>query len=272
MEKRKITQIIFWNFLSLLLFSGLAFAGNESVVIPDTSGSPGEYVKIPVKANFILAESLVTAAQLSLSFNPNLLEWDSVSFDGTLIPQDWQKAIFPPNDSTLNVALAGATDYISGSGTLVYVRFKVLSSALPGDSSIIHFKDIKLNEWVPPVVKNGVLRITSTSVSENENLNLPQNFSLGQNFPNPFNPTTTIPFRVKSLEWGVGGPVHTTLVIYNVLGQRTRSLVDENLNSGTYQVIWDAKNDRGEKVPSGVYFYRLKSGDVSEARKMVLLR
>ncbi|MCJ7497230.1 MAG: cohesin domain-containing protein [candidate division Zixibacteria bacterium] len=271
MEKRKILKVICWNFLSLLLFSGLAFAGNESVIIPDTSGSPGEYVKIPVKVNFILAESLVTAAQLSLSFNPNLLELDSVSFDGTLIPQDWQKAIFPPDDSTLNVALAGAYP-INGSGTLIYVRFKVLSSASVGDSSVIHFKEVKLNEWVPPVIKDGVLRITPTSVFENENLNLPQNFSLGQNFPNPFNPTTTIPLRVKSLEWGVGRPVHTTLVIYNVLGQRIRSLVDENLNSGTYQVIWDAKNDRGEKVPSGVYFYRLTSGDVSEARKMVLLR
>jgi flagellar hook assembly protein FlgD len=74
------------------------------------------------------------------------------------------------------------------------------------------------------------------------------------------------------LEFGVGRPSHTTLIVYNILGQKVRSLVDESLNSGTYQVTWDAKNDRGEKVPSGVYFYRLTSGDVSEVRKMILLR
>jgi flagellar hook assembly protein FlgD len=129
------------------------------------------------------------------------------------------------------------------------------------------------NEGAPPVsAKDGILKITPTAVFENDNLNLPQNFSLGQNFPNPFNPTTSIPFKVKSLEFGVGRSTHTTLIVYNILGQRIRSLVDENLNSGTYQVTWDAKNDKGEKVPSGVYFYRLKSGDVSEVRKMVLLR
>ncbi len=271
MEKSKILKVICWNFLSLLLFSGLAFANTVSVTIPDTSGAPGEYVKIPIKVDSILPESVVTAAQLSLIFNPDLLEVDSVSFEGTLIPQAWIKMPYSPNDSTLNVALAGA-DSISGSGTLVYVRFKVLSSASVGDSSVIHFKEIKLNEWVPPIVKDGVLRITPTAVFENDNLNLPQDFSLGQNFPNPFNPTTTIPFKVKSLEFGVGRPIYTTLIIYNILGQEVRTLVDENLNSGIYQVIWDAKNDRGEKVPSGVYFYRLKSGDVSEVRKMVLLR
>jgi hypothetical protein len=190
---------------------------------------------------------------------------------GTLT-EKWSSAVNILNDSIIKIALAGA-DSISGSGTLVYLRFKVLSSASPDDSSLIHFKEMVFNEGAPPVsAKDGVLRITPTFVSENENLNLPQNFNLGQNFPNPFNPTTTIPFKVKSLEFGVGRPIRTTLIIYNVLGQEVRTLVDENLNSGTYQVIWDAKNDKGVKVPSGVYFYRLTSGDISEVRKMVLLR
>ena len=274
MTKKKFLKVIFWNFLSLLLFSGLAFGSSESVIIPDTSGSPGDYVTIPVKAGSILPESVVTAAQLSLRFNPNLLQVDTsnISFVGTLIPQDWQKLVYPPDDSTLNIALAGATDSISGSGTLVYIRFKVLSSASPGDTSVIHFIDIKLNEFVPPVVKDGIFRITPTSVSENENLNLPVNFNLGQNYPNPFNPTTIIPFRVNGSQFTVYGPVRTTLIIYNILGQRVNTLFDESLKPGTYQATWNGKNDAGEKVPSGVYFYRFTSGNISETRKMVLMR
>jgi hypothetical protein len=274
MTKKKFLKLIFWNLMSLLLFSGLAFASSESVTIPDTSGSPGDYITIPVKAESILPESIVTAAQLSLRFDPKLLQVDTsnITFTGTLIPQDWQKLVYPPDDSTLNIALAGAADSISGSGTLVYIRFKVLSSALPGDSSVIHFAEILLNEFVPPIVKDGVIRITPTSVSENENLNLPRDFNLGQNYPNPFNPTTTIPFRVDGSQFMVQSVVPTSLVIYNILGQKVNTLVNESLKPGTYQATWEGKNDAGEKVPSGVYFYRLANDNTSETRKMVLMR
>jgi len=273
MEKRKFLKVIFWNFLSLLLFSSLAFGDTITVAIPDTTGSPGEYVKIPIYVDYIPPESAVYSAQFSISFDPNLLEVnkDSVFFEGTLIPQNWQKWSFSPNSSTLNIALAGAQT-ISGSGALAYIGFKVLSSASPGDSSIIHFSDMKFNEWKPPELRDGVLRVVPTSVYEDDNLNLPSGFSLGQNYPNPFNPTTTIPFRVRSLEFGVGRPNPTSLVIYNILGQKIRCLLDENLNPGLYQVTWEGKNDGGEKVPSGVYFYQLRSGNISKTRKMVLLR
>ncbi|MFH0930743.1 MAG: cohesin domain-containing protein [Candidatus Zixiibacteriota bacterium] len=270
MERSKILKTILWNFLSLLLFSGLAFANTVSVSIPDTTGAPGDVIKVPILVKDILPSDTVWSADIIISYDPAIAQVETVIFSGTLV-SGWFYEFKIFNDSII-IALAGA-DSISGSGTLAYLKLKVPSSALPGDTSILHFRKMVFNDGAPPVsFKDGVLRITPTSVSENENLNLPQNFNLGQNFPNPFNPTTTIPFKVKSLEFGVGRPTHTTLIVYNILGQRIRSLVDENLNSGTYQLIWDAKNDKGEKVPSGVYFYRLTSGDISEVRKMVLLR
>ena len=274
MTKKRFLKLVFWNIMSLLLFSGLAFAGTESVIIPDTSGAPGDDVTIPVKVESISPESVVTAAQLSLRFNPKLLQVDTsnISFTGTLIPQDWQKFVYLHDDSTLNIALAGAVDSISGSGTLVYIRFKVLSSASPGDTSVIHFAEILLNEFVPSIVKDGIFRITPTSVHEDENLNLPKDFNLGQNYPNPFNPTTTIPFRVNGSQFIVHSPIHTSLAIYNVLGQKVNTLVNETLKPGTYQATWNGKNDAGEKIPSGVYFYRLTNGNISETRKMVLMR
>lgn len=67
-------------------------------------------------------------------------------------------------------------------------------------------------------------------------------------------------------------PVRTTLTIYNILGQRVRVLVDGGKLPGEYRVVWDGKGDSGKLVSSGVYFYRLRSGEFCEMKKLVLLR
>lgn len=105
--------------------------------------------------------------------------------------------------------------------------------------------------------------------SEEEHL-LPDAFSLGQNYPNPFNPTTKIQFEVGSLK--SGGPVHTTLVIYNILGQKVKTLVEEKVLPGIYEIVWDGKNDKGNEVTSGIYFYRLETDGFKQTKKMILLR
>jgi flagellar hook assembly protein FlgD len=63
-----------------------------------------------------------------------------------------------------------------------------------------------------------------------------------------------------------------TLEVYDVLGQKVRTLVNEPKRTGNYEVTWDGKNDSGEKVASGMYFYKLSAGEFSETKKMVLLR
>jgi hypothetical protein len=93
----------------------------------------------------------------------------------------------------------------------------------------------------------------------------PSEFDLSQNYPNPFNPTTKIEFTLSK-------PGFVSLDIYDVLGRRVRTLVSEELSSGYKSVIWDGKNDDGESVASGVYFYQLKVGDFSEPKKMLLLK
>ena len=99
-------------------------------------------------------------------------------------------------------------------------------------------------------------------------------FALRQNYPNPFNNSTTIRYSVPD-----AGPAHailrlfgTTLEIYNILGQRVTTIVDEPKQPGNYLVIWDGKNDRGKEVVSGIYLYRLKVGEFIETKKMLLLK
>ncbi|MCJ7498080.1 MAG: T9SS type A sorting domain-containing protein, partial [candidate division Zixibacteria bacterium] len=100
---------------------------------------------------------------------------------------------------------------------------------------------------------------------------LPKSFSLSQNYPNPFNPNTTIRFEI-----GVGGgnqaAVNATLKVYNILGQVVKTLVNEPKLPGIYYQTWDGKNEQGEKVSSGLYFYQLRAGNYSETKKMVLVK
>jgi hypothetical protein len=101
-------------------------------------------------------------------------------------------------------------------------------------------------------------------------VSLPEKPSLDQNYPNPFNPTTTIRFKVEGQRSKV--PLPTTLKIHNVLGESVRTLVNEGKLPGDYTVQWDGMNDKGEPLASGVYFYELRVGNNTSAKKMVMLK
>ena len=90
-------------------------------------------------------------------------------------------------------------------------------------------------------------------------------WDLAQNFPNPFNPATHIPFRLRQ-------ETRVRLGVYNTLGQEVRSLLDQPLGAGEYQQLWDGRDDRGQPAAGGLYLYRLEAGDRAFIRKMVLLR
>jgi hypothetical protein len=99
----------------------------------------------------------------------------------------------------------------------------------------------------------------------------PVAFELGQNYPNPFNPSTTIKFTLPSAVDG-GATLPTSLRIYNVLGEVVRTLVDEPMVPGVHHEVWDGRDDHGNRVASGIYFYRLRAGDLQHAKKMVLMK
>lgn len=105
-----------------------------------------------------------------------------------------------------------------------------------------------------------------TSV-ENKDDKLPVKFELSQNYPNPFNPTTTIQFSIPVETRHASSLQFVTLKVYDVLGREIATLVNEEKLPGTYEVISD-----GSSLPSGVYFYRLTSGNYSATRKMLLLK
>jgi len=101
---------------------------------------------------------------------------------------------------------------------------------------------------------------------DNEKESLPADFTLFQNFPNPFNPSTKIGFSLPELS-------NVSLIVYNSLGEKVATLIDNNtLNKGNHFVVWDSKNDNGNLVPSGIYFYSLQANGKTITKKMALVK
>jgi hypothetical protein len=90
-------------------------------------------------------------------------------------------------------------------------------------------------------------------------------YSMNQNYPNPFNPSTAIKYSVAQ-------KAHVTIFVYDVEGRRVRALVDKTLEPGQYRVEWDGRNDNGETLASGVYFFHYQAGGRVFSRKAIMLR
>jgi len=93
----------------------------------------------------------------------------------------------------------------------------------------------------------------------------PQSFELAQNYPNPFNPTTIIKYAIPQ-------NAVVTLSIYNMLGQKIKTLVSEQKNAGTYSVQWNGDNEFGQKVSSGAYLYKINAGNFVKTMKLILMK
>jgi len=100
----------------------------------------------------------------------------------------------------------------------------------------------------------------------NENNEIPATGFLAQNYPNPFNPETTIRFFTENTVQ------NTEIVIYNLKGQKVRTLVNERLSAGQHAIVWNGTNDNNERVASGIYFYRMDTGNYSTTKKMILMK
>jgi len=94
---------------------------------------------------------------------------------------------------------------------------------------------------------------------------IPLAFDLKQNYPNPFNPTAIIGYQIPQSN-------HVTLEVYNALGEKVRTLINQVQETGYYQIEWNGKNDAGSQLSSGIYLYRITAGNYVKVMKMILLR
>jgi parallel beta-helix repeat protein len=94
---------------------------------------------------------------------------------------------------------------------------------------------------------------------------VPERYALAQNYPNPFNPATTIHYALAKAG-------HVEVVVYNMLGEVIATLVNSEQNAGYYDVTWNGQNDKHQTVASGIYLYRMRSGDFVDVQKMVFMK
>ncbi len=131
-------------------------------------------------------------------------------------------------------------------------------------------KTITLGQVNPDTINFFLLTFGAIGI-QNQETNVPLTYKLEQNYPNPFNPSTNIKFDIPVSKSGIG-QLPVQLKIYNVLGKEIASVVNESLKPGSYKADWNASN-----YPSGIYFYRLIVGDISnggfnETKKMILIK
>ncbi len=162
--------------------------------------------------------------------------------------------------------------------TAATIRFRLTDEARDVSPEALTIAQWHNDEWIPlesNLTENGkfleartrklghfvVLRKDQFTDINSSTPELPEKFALHQNYPNPFNPKTQIAFDLPEASF-------VSIYIYNILGQRIKTLLNSHKQPGSYQVTWDGTNNANQQVSSGIYIYRLKTEKYSKARKM----
>ena len=153
--------------------------------------------------------------------------------------------LIPGMSRSQNLSFDGTNDYVSTANT----------SDLSGNSTA------SIQVWIYKTSDpaSGVILYHGSGAADGTD------FALHENYPNPFNPTTTLRFDLPELS-------DMTLIIYNMLGQKVKTFNMQSTPAGYHSVTWDATNDLGQQVGAGVYLYQLQTKDFVKTRKMVLLK
>ena len=114
--------------------------------------------------------------------------------------------------------------------------------------------------------EDNAITVSTSALGIDDNESIPNQFALHQNYPNPFNPSTQISFDIPE------GGEYIMLNIYNILGQNVSTLVNGVMNPGRYTMDWNATDEIGNPVASGIYFYELRSESFTARKKMLLIR
>jgi hypothetical protein len=180
--------------------------------------------------------------------------WPAPGFNGTVMVDDGSGpcGLFIDKDTSLDDGGVPSDPTFSVRGILVQQ-----------DPSTPYTSDYR----IMPRYQSDIFQITGVGVDELPSHHATTQTRLHQNSPNPFRPSTIIGFDVAGRKEQA-----VRLEVYDVSGRIVRVLVDEQLPPGSYETRWDARDERGERVAAGIYFYRLATPSAEETRKMVVLR
>jgi hypothetical protein len=223
-------------------------------LVPRAGNSEGE-VKLLVR---ISEADYIGGYSLRLKYDGSTMEWLGV--DG-VAPSQFLSAggvsIVRPEgvDELVLADIIPASDAVKGEGELLQLHFRMLDQTVVGRVDVVQ-------ALVADELGN-VRNLMGTHIADLRSL--PQEFSLGRNFPNPFNPETVLPFSLPE-------SVDVRLVVFNVLGQEVRVLSNGRLEAGFHRIVWNGRDERGRELASGIYLTRMVAGDYVGISKMLLIK
>lgn len=203
-----------------------------------------------------VVEEEVAGVQIDLVFDPSMLEIKEIN----------------TTERTDKLGLYYHTE--AGNVKIGMVDIYGVHTMAPGEETILKIKFYKKRKEAGisdakienAIVVNTMANELEVEIKPNKVIKtIPQTFSLAQNYPNPFNARTVIMYSLPR-------DSKVEITIYNILGQRVKTLLNEHQQAGYKSIVWDGTNQKGKEVASGIYFYRIQAGDFVQAKKMLLLK
>lgn len=250
------------TFTLCLGFTAMSYGSAIVSVEPATLETPavGEHITLHVD---ITGGETVAGYQFTVAYDASALRYVAVT-NADYLPSETFALPLPETDSVTLVAatLKGAPLSV-GDGTLATLTFEVLASEPFG----VHLTDVILSDATPSALP---VRWSDTRLDGTLEMLPAEQTSLLGNYPNPFNPETWIPYQLAEA-------ADVTLTIYGANGQLVRTLALGHQAAGVYHrkgraAYWDGKNDFGERVASGLYFYTLTAGDFTATGRMLIVK
>ena len=225
---------------------------NYTVMIPEQSAKSGDRIDVPI---FTSDATGLMAGGITLKYNPAILKAVNVTSQTLFLNGAYNKANVN-RQGEVRFAFA-TTQPMKGHGNLFTVEFEILPNTT-GETSPLILDNVELSNSLSITKMDGSVTV------------LPSSSALLQNFPNPFNPETWIPFELAK-------EAEVVIRIYNIKGELVRTLSIGYKPAGSYlskekAVFWNGKNQNGEAVANGLYFYTLKAGKFQATRNMILVK
>jgi hypothetical protein len=261
--------------IGLMFLISSAFAGGINKLAMNETEVVDDGMIVPISL-----ENVATMAgmELPLEYSDGVV-LDEVTFENTRSENfDLRVANIDAENNMVIIALVpvvyGEGERLqAGSGVVANLHFSVtdpdleemeISVADEMPNHKLMFVETQNSELVVTTPEFETMTVALATSSSGPNV--PTSFALHQNFPNPFNPSTTLNYDLDAAS-------HVKLEVFNVLGQQVSTLVDQYQDAGYYSVQWDGMDDSGAPVATGVYFYRVNAGDNKvETKKMMLLK
>lgn len=228
---------------------------NETGSTPITASIDNEAGEITLALQYVIGDLTVDSVRAGPTLPAGIDLVASIDADGGLVAIEWQAdSVFTPGEYYLADLF-----FTAGAAAKTASIEAVVNDTL---SSTVYVGTMELT----PIVNAGEINISeATGVGDELTPEVPDRFRLAQNWPNPFNLSTIICYDLPD-------QANVTLEVFNVLGQRVTTLQSGVKPAGTHRVRWDGRAADGHTVPSGVYFYRLRSEEISLVRKALLVK